>query len=168
MPLFLPAPPAPQLLAPDFADAGNLGTGALTAGVAYFSSVTVYTWVTVAQMRCQFSGSPTGNCDMGVFAADGTNGLPNTMLGHTGAIAAVATVFTQNLTANLPISPGKYWLAWLDTVADTIFRVSASNIGGIPSVRSTATNLTVLASGIAVTDTGNRPAVVALLSGGYS
>lgn len=168
MPLFPPPLPIPQMLVTDATDANNNATGVLTAGVAYFSSISVLTTVTVTQMRCQFSGAPTGNCDMGIFDATGTNGAPGNMLGHTGAIAATTGVFTKSLTANLTLSPGLYWLAWLDTVADTVFRSAPTNIGGNPSVRSTSTTLTVLASSIAVTDSGNRVAVVALLSGGYS
>src|SRR6266567_1135751 len=169
MPLFPPPLPAPQMLAPDAGDAANLGTGTLTAGVAYFSAVSVGAPCTVTKMRCQFSGAPTGNVDMGIFDSTGASGGPGNMLAHTGAIAAATGVFTQNLTANLTISlPGLYWLAWLDTVADTVFRVAAANIGGNPSVRSSATNLTVLASSIAVVNTGNRVAVVGMLSGGYT
>src|SRR6266567_3666976 len=168
MPLFPPPLPAPQMLVSDATDANNSATGALTAGTAYFSSVSVYTPCTVTKMRCQLSGAPTGNVDMGIFDATGTNGGPGNMLGHTGAILSATGVFTQNLTANLALSPGLYWLAWLDTVADTVFRVAATNIGGNPSVRSSATNLTVLASSIAVVNTGNRVAVVGMLSGGYT
>ncbi len=158
----------PQMLTPDAGDAANFGTGALTAGVAYFSAVSVFSPVTVIKMRCQLSGAPTGNIDMGIFDSTGTNGGPGNMLAHTGAILSATGVFTQNLTANLALSPGLYWLAWLDTVADTVFRVAATNIGGNPSVRSSATNLTVLASSIAVVNTGNRVAVVGMLSGGYT
>src|SRR5260221_8699477 len=169
MPLFHPPLPVPQMLVTDATDANNNGAGALTAGVAYFSSVSVLTTVTITKMRCQFSGAPTGNVDMGIFDATGANGGPGNMLGHTGAILSATGVFTQNLTANLTLSPGLYWLAWLDTVADTVFRnATPANTGCNPSVRSTSTTLTVLASSIAVVDTPNRPAVVALLSGGYS
>src|SRR5258708_1303363 len=121
MPLF-PAPlPGPQMLVTDATDPKKKGAGALTAGVAYFSSVSVLTTVTVTKMRCQFSGAPTGNVDMGIFDATGANGGPGNMLGHTGAILSATGVFTQNLTAKLTLSPGLYWLAWLDTVAVTAF-----------------------------------------------
>lgn len=138
----------------------------LTAGAAYLSACELYASITVTQMRCQLSGTVSGNVDMGIYDAN------LNLLGHTGAIAAVTGIFTQNLTSNLFLSPGQYWIAWVDTVADAVYRAQATNggTGMTPSIRSTATNLTSLPSSLAsaTSDNSNRVAVMALRSGGYS
>src|SRR5260221_12292943 len=101
MPLF-PAPlPAPQMLVTDATDANNNGAGALTAGVAYFSSVSVLTTVTITKMRCQFSGAPTGNVDMGIFDATGANGGPGKNRGHTSHNTSATAGFQPEFTAQL-------------------------------------------------------------------
>lgn len=145
MPLF-PAPlPAPFMLSSDCALSGGSGNP-VTAGAAYFVGYTLLTQVTISQMRTWFSGSPTGNIDMGIYDATGANNAPNNLLGHTGANAAAGGIFTKSLTANLALSPGQYWLAFLDTVADTVLSRS-TNVGGLGACyRTTATNLTVLGS----------------------
>jgi hypothetical protein len=166
MPLFT-YPPAPFTL--ENSDVTVLTATATTAGRAFFTSIVLYAPVTVTQMRCWFSGTPTGNVDMGIYDASGTNNAPNNLLGHTGAIAAVTGVFTQNLTANLLLSPGRYWLAFLDTVADSIgFRSGVSaNIG--VNVQTSVTNLTVLPSTAGtVANSILRAGIEALLSGSWS
>jgi hypothetical protein len=167
MPLFT-YPPVPVMLVDPTALAAG-GNVIPNAGAAFFEGYTLYAPVTVTQMRAAFSGSPTGNCDMGIYDSTGTNGAPNNLLGHTGAIAAVTGLFTQNLTANLLLSPGKYWIAFLDTIADTV-QSRTTLVSGIgPYYRTTATNLTVLpATAGAVAVNGTSIAVAALLSGGFS
>ena len=141
---------------------------AVTAGAAFFAFKELFAPVTIAQMRCFFTGSPTGNVDMGIYDATGTNGGPGNLLGHTGAIAASAGVYTKNLTANLSLSQGQYWLAFLDTVADSPDARSA-NIGLMPVVRSTATNLTVLpATAGAFASNGILIQMNALILNGFS
>lgn len=150
-------------------DTTVLTSTATTAGRAFFTAVVLYAPVTVTQMRVIFSGSPTGSVDMGIYDATGTNGVPNNLLGHTGANTAATGVFTKSLTANLSLSPGQYWLAFLDTVADSVgVRTGlAANIG--VNMQTSATNLTVLGS-TAGTSANSiiRVGVIALLSGGWS
>ncbi len=167
MPLF-PAPfPAPfSLETPDISVLSNSG---LTAGSAYFSPYILLANVTVTQMRCNFSGSPTGNVDMGIYDATAANGAPGNLLGHTGANAAATGNFTKSLTANLVLPPGQYWIAWLDTVADTVGNRTGLATGMGAFYRTSATNLTVLPSTAgAVIDTGVRVGIMALLSNSYS
>jgi hypothetical protein len=171
MPLFT-YPPAPFTLeAPDVAVMTSALT-ALTSGSAYFNAIILYTPVTVTQMRCDITAaSPTGNVDMGIYDSTGTNGQPNNLLGHTGAIAAVTGVFTQNLTSNLLLSPGRYWLAYLGTQATDQPGVrQALGSGGIGVVMKTsASGLSVLPSTAGtVANTFNRVGIIALLSGSWS
>lgn len=166
MPLFIYNPAPFTLEEPDIT---VLTSTATTAGKAFFTGIVLYAPVTVTQMRCVFSGSPTGNVDMGIYDATGTNGVPNNLLGHTGAIAAATGVYTQNLTANLLLSPGRYWLAFLDTVADSVgVRGSlAANIG--VNMQTSVSNLTVLPSTVGtVANSITRTGIIALLSGSWS
>jgi hypothetical protein len=167
MPLFTYSPPPFTLEEPDV----TVLTGtATTAGRAFFTAVVLNAPVTVPQMRCYVSSaSPTGNIDMGIYDATGTNGAPNNRLGSTGAIAATTGVFTQNLTANLLLAPGRYWLALLDTVADSIgIRSSlAANIG--VAMQTSSTSLSSLPSTAStVANSIFRVGLIALLSGNWS
>lgn len=121
---------------------------AVTAGAAYLIAVDLLATITISQMRTTISGTPTGNIDMGIYDATGTNNGPNNLLGHTGANAAVTGQFTKSLTANLTLNPGQYWIAILDTVADQITARVIPSTGFCPNVRTVATNLTVLPSTI--------------------
>lgn len=151
-------------------DVTVLTATAITAGRAFFSALPpLYATVTVTQMRCFLSGSPTGNIDMGIYDATGANNAPNNLLGHTGAIAATTGVFTKSLLANTILPPGLYWLAIVDTVADSIGLRSglAANIG--VNVQSSSSALTVLPSTAGTV--GNsiiRVGLEALLSGSWS
>src|SRR6185369_9875626 len=121
MPLFPSPLPAPFVLAVPGYESVAVNAIALTAGAAFLHAVTLQAQVTIAQMRINISGSPTGNIDMGIYDATGTNGAPNNRLGSTGANAATTGLFTKSLTANVVLPPGQYWLALLDTVADSVF-----------------------------------------------
>lgn len=147
----------------------NTVTGTVNAGSAYLFPYPLLAQVTVTQMRTAFSGSPTGNVDMGIYDSTGTNGGPNNLLGHTGAIAATTGLFTKSLTANLTLSQGLYWLAILDTVADTTYTRTVGAAGMGAMYKTSATNLTVLPSTIgAVADTNTFVALFALISGAFS
>lgn len=160
--------PAPQvLLYPGIENAAVVA--ATTAGRAFFAPVTVNAYVTITQMRTWFSGSPTGNADMGIYDSTGANGAPNTLLGHTGANAAASGLFTKSLTANLLLSPGLYWLAFLDTVADSLHTRSLAIAGLSQLYQTSATNLTVLPSTAGtVADSILLLELYALVSGGFS
>ncbi|SRR6266496_599774 len=162
--------PTPMVLTPDATDMNNQALVSLTSSRIYFCPVTVFAAVTVTQMRCQFSGAVTGNVDMGIYDSSGTNGAPNNLLGHTGAIAAVTGLFTQSLTANLLLLPGIYWLAWVDTSADAVGRSAGPGTAGQgPSIVSNNT-FSVLPNPLTggTADTPNKVALMALLSGGFS
>lgn len=150
-------------------DTTVLTPAAITAGRAFFTAVVLYAPVTISQMRVFLSGAPTGNIDMGIYDATGAGGVPNNLLGHTGVNVATTGVFTKALTANLPLAPGQYWLAFLDTVADTVaFRIGVTvNIG--VNMQTSSSALTVLGSTAGtVANSINRVGIVALLSGGWS
>ncbi len=167
MPLFPPPLPTQQILSlPGIENIST--TGAIVAGSAYFVAVYNYAPITATQMRCQFSGSPTGSVSMGIYDATGANGGPGNLLGNTAANAASTGVFTKSLTANLLLPPGVYWLAFLDTVADTIFARFPSSGMGV-GYKTSATNLTVLpATPGTIADAVAIPAIMALLSGSFS
>jgi hypothetical protein len=78
-------------------------------------------------------------------------------------------MFTQNLTANLPLGPGRYWLAFLDTASDQP-AMRQSVVAGIgTAVRTTVTNLSVLPPVLgSVANNTNKVGLVALLSGSWS
>lgn len=162
------AVPIPLVFSADGATS-TAAAGAVTAGSAFAAAITIYAQVTIAQMRTFISGTPTGNIDMGIYDSSGTNGAPNNLMGHTGAIAATTGAFTQSLTANLPLSPGVYWLAFLDTVADSIYSRTEPLAGMAAVLKTTATNLTVLpASWPASANTTLILMLDALRSGGWS
>jgi hypothetical protein len=166
MPLFPPPIPPPFTL--ETADITVLTPTAIVAGQAFFSSYVLNTAVTVTQMRCNLTGSPTGNIDMGIYDATGANGSPNNLLAHTGAIASATGAFTKSLTANLSLAPSQYWLAFLDTVADTVqLRGGVTGLGVL--MKTSATNLTVLPSvaGTVVNGT-TRIGMTALLLSSWS
>ncbi len=167
MPLFPPPLPTQQILSlPGIENIST--TGAVTAGSAFFVAVYNYAQITATQMRCQFSGSPTGSVSMGIYDATGTNGGPGNLLGNTAANTAATGVFTKNLTANLLLPPGAYWLAFLDTVGDTIF-ARFPTAGMAAGYKTSATNLTVLpATSGAIVDAAIIPAIMALLSNSFS
>lgn len=143
MPLFNLAP-KPAALMPDGA-ASAAGSDVTTAGAVYFSALTVSAPVVVTSMACSFDGVPAGSVDMGVYDSTGSNGGPGNRLGHTGAIAATTGLFVQNLTANLLLVPGDYWIAFTDTNgADTVWQRQAGYAGQVPINRSNATGLTAL------------------------
>lgn len=145
------------------------GAGALVAGAAFFVAQVLYAPTTFSQMRTWFSGSPTGNVDMGIYDASGGQAAPGNLLAHTGAIAATTGVFTQNLTANITLSPGQYWLAILCTIANSI-PVRSTNAAGMGVyARTTSTSLTVLPNTAGTVSTsGSAFAVEALVLNGFS
>lgn len=159
--------PAPFALYTD--DITVLTATTITAGQAQFSAYVLNATVTITQMRCNFSGSPTGNVDMGIYDATGANGSPGNLLGHTGVNVAATGNFTKSLTANLTLSPGQYWLSFLDTVADSV-SLRSSNATGIGALMKTsATNLTVLPSTAGtVVNSSQRFGVMALLLNGFA
>lgn len=142
---------------------------AVVAGSAYFSPYVLNAQVTVTQMRCSFTGSPTGSVSMGIYDATGANNAPGNLICQTGANAAATGNFTKSLTANQILPPGQYWLAFLDTVADSVGLRAGLSSGMGAFLKTTSTSLTVLpATAGAVADIANRIGVMALLLNSFS
>ena len=169
MPIFL-QPVAPFILNNEaFGFAGGAGTTAAVAGSAILCSAIVRAPITLTQMRMVFSGAVTGNVDMGIYDSSGAGKNPGNLLGHTGALAATTGLFTKNLTANLPLSPGQYWLAFIDTAADQYWSASQSTAGIVTAMKTTSTALTVLPATIgAIADYNVSPALCGLILNGWS
>jgi len=167
MPLYK-YPPAPLIInTPGIENSSNFA--AVVAGSAYFQLIKLDAPVTVTNMRCYFNGSPTGNIDLGIYDSSGTNGGPNNLLGHTGINVAATSMFTKALSANLALAPGNYWLAFLDTVADSVSSRQSAFSGMGPQAKTTSTSLTVLPNTAgAIADINFLVALFALVSGGYS
>lgn len=166
MPLFINRP-SPIVITDMFSLAN--GTAAITAGFAFYTGFTLQGTTTFSKMRTVLGGAPTGNIDLGIYDATGTNGLPGTLLGHTGAQTSATGVFTKNLLANTTLSPGQYWLALVDTVADTFnfFNSGAAGMGAF--ARSNAGGLSVLpATAGAASAQGQTFAMEALVLNGFS
>lgn len=175
MPLFT-FPPAPLMLRND----GMITTTnvTLTGGAIYFCGIELFAPVTVAQMRTEFGGSPTGNVDMGIYDATGTSNKPGTLLCSTGAVSATGTggtLFTQNLAnpaATYALSPGRYWLAIIDSVGDSVAGKTGI-LGGLTLMwRSTGTSNSSLgsvgSSAPSLQATTLIPQVDGLISGSFS
>ena len=59
-----------------------------------------------------FVGTAAGNVRVAVYAADGTGGAPDTLLGESASVAAVEGWQTIPLVAPVPVSAGDgFWLA---------------------------------------------------------
>lgn len=169
MPLFINPGTPPILASESFGFAGGAGTTAAVAGSAVFLGVWVNQALTVTAMRCLYSGAVTGNTDMGIYDATGAGAIANNLLAHTGAIAAVTGLFTQNLTSALTLAPGRYWLAFLSTTANT-YEATVQGAGGITtSMKTASTALSVLpATAGSIANYNIAPALCGLLSGGWS
>lgn len=102
------------------------------ANRAYFSRFHVAKQETFQGVSVSIAGS-SGNVCAGIFAADGTNQAPLTMLATSGSVACPGAAsnplipFTQNVT----LEPGEYWAAFVvdNTVAAMGF--TAASIGGV-------------------------------------
>jgi len=118
------------------------GTTAVSAGTIYFNGFELLATTTFSAMRLGFGGSPTGNVQLGVYDSTAANSKPGVLQGSTALVAATAGMNTINLTQNMTLNPGQYWMAMMDTQADTTeFIVPGEGLGvGMgPFYQSTAT-----------------------------
>ena len=168
MPLYQ-RPVSPFFLRADSLALATSGTGPAFPGQVILNGIELIAPVTVTQMRTVFSGAPTGTCQMGIYDSSAAGQLPGSLMGNTATFTAVNGVMTRNLLSNLPLGPGKYWLAFLDTVADTVFGVGGGPTGFYATVLTTTTGLTTLpGTAGAVTDNNVATAFCALVLGGWS
>jgi len=94
---------------------------------------------------------------------------PITVWGLRGQTQRRVECSTKSLTANAVLPPGVYWLAFLDTVADSVHTrtMAVAGLGAI--MQTSATNLTVLPSTAGtVADSVLLIELYALISGGFS
>lgn len=163
MPLFTSLP-TPWALLPDDREAWSSATSAiLTANATYIQAARLDIGATLTGFRTRFTAGTAGNYDVGLYDASGNR------LTHTGIIATATGIQTANLGTALPLSPGRYYLAfWIDNATDTVRQSSTANglsltsfavtgVGGLP-----ATVTPPLGS------LGIAPGVIGLLSGGWS
>lgn len=163
MPLFYPVVQPWSLFE---GEVSNNGSAALAANTTYLDAVVLYTAVTITGMVCRCNSANTGNIDMGIYDSGGN------LLGHTGVTALAANTNTVNLTANLALSAGRYYLAlWIDNATAVMVRNNTNSSGlGIILV-SAGTNAGGLASTFAgmggTAQTNIKPLLRAVISGGF-
>lgn len=147
----------------EYSESSNSNLG---AGAAYLSGVTLRASILVTAFRCHIGTvpTPTGNVDMGIYDSN------LNLLVHTGATAAASGILTVTLTTPYPLAPGNYWLAWLDTVSDSVYCVESNLTGLMVTARSVATGMSVLPGTLsgATQPTIARIAMLALRQGGFS
>ena len=162
--------PAPFFLGPDTLVLATNGTGPAIAGQIIANGYVLNTNVSISSMRIGFSGSPTGTVQLGIYSANTTNNFPAQLLGSTPTFTATAGIITKNFNSILNLTPGLYWLAFLDTVADTVFGTGGTaGAGFYATVLTTATGLSSLPSTFGAASTNNvAMAFSALITNGWS
>lgn len=165
-------PVQPFFLEPTTLGLASAFTGPSVGGQVVLTGYELTASVTVTSMRTAFSavGGTPGTCQMGIYDASAAGRLPGSLLANTATFTASSgSTLTKNLLSNLPLSPGLYWLALLDTSSgDTVF-----GFGGqaffYTSVTSNTTGLTTLPGTIgAVSDFNVAIAFCGLILGGWS
>ncbi len=162
-------PPTPHILTSETQQAAASNT-ATTAGAIFFQGVVLYGAIVLSQLRCNFAAVIPGNVDMGIYDATGPNLGPGNLLAHTGAIVATANIFTQPLQGgNILLNPGKYWMAFLSTAADTVSTKNTQASTLAANYRSVGIAFTVLpATAPTLQATVGCTLVDGLIAGGYS
>jgi hypothetical protein len=155
-----PPPPPPWALYEG--DSGAGAQGVLATATAYFVPVYSQGPATLTAIRWRTSGTPTGTTDVGVYDANGN------LLGHLAApVANVAGVQSATLPTPINIKQGRYYLAiWASNATDT-YAISSQAAQLAPCLSvAAASNLPATTSG--ATDSGKKPYVLGILSGGFS
>lgn len=147
------------LFAEDIQD-GGLSAG-FAAGAIFIVGIVLTANVVITGMKCKM-GTATGNIDMGIYDANFN------LLVSKGATAAVASSVNTLTFANpISLAPGRYWLAWIDTVGtDTVYEANVSNVGDTIQ-RSVGTAFTQIAANASWQVTTARIALLAVVQGGY-
>ncbi|HJT55831.1 MAG TPA: hypothetical protein VJ761_05005 [Ktedonobacteraceae bacterium] len=179
--LILPAPlPKPWALYDgELASNSNV---VVTANQVLFVGVVLNAYVTLTGVRVDWSVSGNGHYDVGIYDATGTNpwaGAPGNLLAHAAssgtALATAGGAQTPALIGgNLPLTPGRYWLAlWADNASDKYIRqvgtnqsdivMGSSNTGGpLPATGAGGTGGAPSNSGT------SKPILIGILQGGWS
>lgn len=157
-------PPKPWVLTDPGVTAASAGGALNGANQVSVLLVTVEVQVTITGMRYRASGTPTGNTQLGVYDINGN------LLGSTasGAVVASTTPQTVNLSANVALPPGRYYLAiWQSLNTDNFFRVTGQ-IGVLPGQLLSGTFAGGLPATITIGNLSNNvaPAIAAVISGG--
>ncbi len=115
---------APWTVSNDAASLTGAATTVLTANVVYLYAFEVMASITVTGCKWHMGTTATGTTDVGVYDANGN------LLGHTGAVANVASTNMSNALSggNLTLAPGQYFLALCPSNStDTYQAVSATS-----------------------------------------
>ena len=150
----------PYALYLDDLQQGGLSSG-FAAGAIFINGIIVSAPLTILAMECRM-GTATGNIDMGIYDVNFN------LLVHKGATAAASGLNTLTFASPLPLSPGQYWLAWMDTIGtDTVYEAN-SGLGGFQlTQRSVATTFTQIAANASWQTTSARIGLLAKVQGGY-
>jgi len=154
-------PPKPFAVYADDLQQGGLSSG-FAAGAIFIVGIVLLVPTTITAMECRM-GTATGNIDMGIYDANFN------LLVSKGATAAVATsVNTLTFASPITLPPGRYWLAWVDTVGtDTVYEAN-SGLGGFQvAQRSVSAAFTQIAANSSWQTTTARIALLAKVQGGY-
>lgn len=166
-------------------DLATNGTTAVTVNQCLYVGVTLQVPATLTGIRVNWNTSGNGNYDVGIYDALGTSpwaGAPGNLLAHSGAIITAANAQTPALVAgsaplvngNLPLSPGRYWLAlWAANATDKFVRgVGLVNTQIVLANTNTGGPLPATAAGAssgAPADSGpSKPLLIGILQGGWS
>lgn len=165
-------PVSPFFLSPSTLPLAVSSSGPSFGGQVILNGLELLTSVTVTFMRTGFMavGATPGTCQMGIYDASAPGLLPGSLMANTATFTAAATISTVPLLSNLPLSAGKYWLAFLDTSSnDTNYGFGGGPGFFFTTVLSNATGLTTLPSVMgAVSDNNVAVAFCALILGGWS
>jgi hypothetical protein len=105
-------------------------TQALTANTLYATLIKVPHSITIDRLACQITigGAASSLVRLGLFANDGTNGLPGTLLVDGGTTAA-DTTGTRAVTVNQTLTRGRYWVGVVSDGAPTLTALTVANAG---------------------------------------
>jgi hypothetical protein len=127
-----------------------------SANRAYFNKVRPVAAKFITQLSTSIAVS-SGNLDLGIFAADGTNGAPGTMLASTGSTASPGTGKRNlSLTAGVWVLPGvDYWFSEAaDNTTITFDALNPAIIHGATYQQDSLFPLATVASPTGPTTTG--------------
>ncbi len=127
MPLFLPPPPQPLIIATEVSALAGVATDTLSALTVYLYAFELATATTFSGVKYRTGTTATGSADAGVYSFAGT------LLANIGGLANVAsTSVSQAFTGgNLTLQPGQYFMAFASQNAtDTYVGINAPVAGG--------------------------------------
>lgn len=148
-------------------------SGTLTpANSVWTFSFEVTANITVTAMRWRMGATATGNSDLGIYDSGGN------LLGHTGSVANTASVdCTANLTANLTLAPGRYYMAITNGNTTDTYNRLVNETAGTPLIHRAGVAANTSTGGItpslpstlgAISATPNYVTCSAIVSGGIA